>query len=103
MNVIIKCKRQLIIDNDINILDIKSTGGYVSGDHDVACWHFLSILLHCKVLGWDFESRVDLVSRLLGVTSMDSPSLAIYGGIQFSIIQHKCFKFVNVHFVEAED
>jgi len=103
MNVIIKCKRQLIIDNDINILDIKTTGGNVSGDHDVACWHFLSILLNREFLGWDLESVVDLVSRLLGIASMDTPSLAIYGGIQFSIIQHKSFKFVNVHFVEAED
>lgn len=88
MHVIIKCKRHLIVDDDINIFDVETTGGNVSGDHNVARIHLLSTFRNLKVLSWYLESRVHLISRSLRFVSMDSPSFAINGGIQISIIQH---------------
>lgn len=103
MNVIIKCKRHLIIDNDINIFDIETTGGNVSGDHNVACIHLLTTFRNHIVLGWYLESCVDLVSSSLGFVSSECPCFVTNGSIQLSIIQHQGLKLVDVLLVEAKD
>jgi hypothetical protein len=48
----------------------------------------LSTFRNLKVLSWYLESRVNLISRRLSFVSVDSPSFAINGSIQISIIQH---------------
>jgi len=87
MNIVLDARRHIIVDNQINILNIKPSAGNISGQKNVRPVNFVTIN-HVSVLHhlcfeirfgeWFFEISIDVVSIVLSFITMDSSNFEVH-------------------------